>query len=251
MSPVKVARNLLNSQNKGYEIASKLYAYGHPPGILSKETDAGGDQVPLAEQESKFRERYKRKYAGINNMAISIFTLGKLNYTKIGFDSLKELNIISMSEHGRRVFCNILQTPAQLFNDTASSTYNNMLEASKAIYVNRILPDLNVFCQGINRIMKFYDGIELQPDISSIDALQEDKTKRVEWASKMFNDSVITGDQYLEMIGEEPTGLPEMQIRFTNLNRIPLNEVLAINEDLPSIQDSDKFYLSRNLENAM
>ncbi|GAI23166.1 unnamed protein product, partial [marine sediment metagenome] len=41
MAPIKVAYNIINFQNKGYEIAAKLYQAGHPPGIVSKESEQG------------------------------------------------------------------------------------------------------------------------------------------------------------------------------------------------------------------
>jgi HK97 family phage portal protein len=245
MSPVKVAHDIINSQNKGYEITAKMYSYGHPPGILSKEADSGDETT--AEQESKFRERYRTKYQGVDNMAIPIFTLGKLAYTKIGYDNLKELDIISMSEHGRRIFCNILQVPAQLFNDTAASTFNNMTEASKVIYTNRLIPDVSQFCMGFNKIVKAYGDFRIKPDFSDIEALQEDKAKKSEWISRMFNDGIITGDDYLREMGHEETGLPEMQLRFTNINRIPLTAT----EDTEAVERSNKFYQEHGLSLAM
>lgn len=245
MSPVKVAANIINSQNKGYEVTAKMYSYGHPPGILSKEADAGSDTT--AEQEAKFRERYRTKYQGVDNMAIPIFTLGKLAYTKIGYDNLKELEVVSMSEHGRRIFCNILQVPAQLFNDTSASTYNNMTEASKTIYTNRLIPDVTQFCSGINRIIGAYGNFYLKPDFSNIEALQDDRGKKSEWVSRMFQDGIITGDDYLELMGEERTGLPEMQIRFVNANRIPMN----FTESDEDIERSNKFYDKHGLSLAI
>jgi len=244
MSPVKVAHDIINSQNKGYEITAKMYSYGHPPGILSKEGE-GGDET-TAEQESKFRERYRTKYQGVDNMAIPIFTLGKLSYTKIGYDNMKELEVVSMSEHGRRIFCNLLQVPSQLFNDTAASTYNNMTEASKAIYTGRLIPDVTQFCSGFNRIVSAYGDFWLKPDFSDIECLQEGKEQKSVWVSRMFQDGIITGDDYLELMGEERTGLPEMQVRYTSANRIPLNYT----EDL-NIERSDKFYREQNLIHAI
>ena len=243
MSPVKVAANIINSQNKGYEVTAKMYSYGHPPGILSKEVE--GNSETTAEQESKFRERYKTKYQNVNNMSVPIFTLGKMNYTKIGYDNLQELQVISMSEHGRRIFCNILQVPSQLFNDTAGSTYNNMNEASKAIYTGRIIPDVSQFCAGFNNIVKAYGDFWVKPDYSDIDCLQEEKEKKVVWVSKLFNDGIITGDQYLEMLGEEPTGLPEMQVRYQNIARVPL----GFGEELNI--DSNKFYEKFGLKDKL
>lgn len=245
MSPVKVAHDIINSQNKGYEITAKMYSYGHPPGILSKEADNGDETT--AEQESKFRERYRTKYQGVDNMAIPIFTLGKLAYTKIGYDNLAELQVISMSEHGRRIFCNILQVPAQLFNDTAASTYNNMAEASKTIYTNRLIPDIGQFCSGFNKIIKAYGDFRIKPDFSNIEALQEDKAKKVLWISQMFRDGVITGDDYLELIGKERTGLPEMQIRYQDISRIPV----TTEENPEAIARSNKFYADHGLQLAM
>jgi hypothetical protein len=57
---------------------------------------------------------------------------------------------------------------------------------------------------------------------------------------------VITGDQYLEILGEQPTGLPEMQVRYINANRIPID--FAEGGD---IQRSDKFYVEHNIREAM
>jgi HK97 family phage portal protein len=222
-----------------------MYSYGHPPGILSKEAEFGDETT--ADQESKFRERYRTKYQGVDNMAIPIFTLGKLAYTKIGYDNMKELDIVNMSEHGRRIFCNILQVPSQLFNDTSGSTFNNMNEASKSIYTNRLIPDVSQFCAGFNRILRYYGDFYLKPDYSGIEPLQEDKAKKSEWISKMFADGIITGDDYLEMMGEERTGLPEMQIRYINANRIPA----GFTEPEEARENSDKFYESHGLTRAM
>jgi HK97 family phage portal protein len=244
-SPVKVAKHIINSQNKGYEITSKMYEHGHPPGVLYKE-DINSDGS-TEEQESKFRERYRAKYQGVNNITVPIFTLGKTGYTKIGYDNLQELQIINMSEHGRRVFCNLLGVPAQLFNDMTSSIYNNFIEASKTIYTNRIIPDINTFCEGINEeILSAYGDVILKPDFSKIEALQEEKAKKVEWVSKMWQDGIITGDQYLEMLGEEPTGDPEMQIRYIAANRIPIDFA-----EMSDIERSNKFYEQYKIPEAM
>jgi len=244
MSPIKVAHDIINGQNKGYEVTAKMYAYGHPPGILSKEAEQGDETT--ADQESKFRERYRTKYQGIDNMAIPIFSLGKLAYTKIGYDNLKELEIVSMSEHGLRALCRLLQVPSQAFNDTAASTFNNMNEASKMMYTNRLIPDVTQFCSGFNKILRAYGDFKLKPDFSNIEALQEDKQKKVVWVSQMFNDGIITGDDYLRLMGEEATGLPEMQLRFQNANRIPINF-----SELDDIQRSDKWYKDNLLLHAM
>jgi phage portal protein BeeE len=192
----------------------------HPPSIIWKE---GQGDESTAEQESKFRERYKTKYSGINNFTVPIFTMGKVGVTKIGFENMKDLQIIEMSEHGLRIFCNLMQVPSQLFGDTKASTYNNMLLARKAIYTDRLMPDQTSYCEGLTEIFKSYNpNYKVIPDYSGVEALQEDKKLKSEWVSKEYNDGIITGDEYLELMGQEPTGLPEMQIRYIAMNRVPL-----------------------------
>lgn len=242
MSPVKVAANLINSQNKGYEISAKTYSNMHPPSIVYKE---GETDESTEAQESKFRERYKTKYVGLNNFTTPIFTRGKVGVAKIGYDSLKDLQIIEMSEHGLRIFCNLLQVPSELFGDTKASTYDNKTLAEKAIYRHRIIPDQVSFCEGFTEILQAYGPYKLVADYSGIECLQEDKEKKVNWISKAFNDAAITGDQYLEMLGLEPTGLPEMQLRYINANKIPLN---FSEED---ISESDKYYHNHEIREAM
>jgi len=244
-SPIKVARDIINAQNAGYEVVAKTYKKGHPSTIIYKETpenDIGGTSD---EQSKKFRKRWISDHQGPDNMQIPVFTVGKVGAQKIGFDNFKELEIIPMNEHGRRVFCNIMSVPSVLFNDKEAATYKNMGEAQKAIYTNRIIPDINTFCDGFNTILKPYGEIILKPDFSGIEALQEDKGEKSKWVSLMWNDGVITGDGYLEMMGEEPTGLPEMQRRYIAANRLPMD----FQDD--DSGKSDKFYIRNNILNAM
>lgn len=249
-SPIKVARNIINSQNKGYEITAKMYAYGHPPGIISKEVEGGGDTS--TEQEAAFRKTYKQKYQGINNMTIPIFTLGKLSYTKIGYDNLKELEIISMSEHGRRVFCNLLQCPAELFNDTEAKTYNSQLLAEKSIYTNRIMPDLTSFCEGFTLLLKPYGDYVLRPDYSEIEALQEDKERKSKWVAVGVGVGAYSPNEFREKMGDELIDDPNMDVRRIGANMMPIGEDFDdVDNDNIAVAESDKFYSDHKIELEM
>jgi len=250
MSPIKVAYNIINFQNKGYEITAKLYQAGHPPGIVSKESQQGGETT--AEQESKFREKWKEKYTwkeDMNNLGVPIFTLGKLAYTKIGFDNLKELEIIKMSEHGLRKFCNLLQCPAELFNDTVAKTYNNQLAAEKAIYINRLMPDVSSFCAGFRELLQPYGDYFLKPDYSEIEALQEDKAKKMEWLSKGFDKGAYSPNDIREKLGDEPIDEPTMNARYLPATMMPIGEG-EIDEEA-KIAESDEFYQEIGMNEKM
>lgn len=248
-SPLKVAKNIINSQNKGYEVTAKMYSYGHPPGIISKETEGG---ETTTEQEANFRKTYKQKYQGIDNMTVPIFTLGKLAFTKIGYDNLKELDVINMSEHGRRVFCNLLQTPAELFNDTAAKTYNSQLLAEKSIYTNRIMPDLTSFCEGFTQLIKPYGDYKLVPDYSNIEALQEDRERKAKWVAVGVGVGAYSPDEFREKMGDDPTGEPGMDIRRTNASMMPIGEDFDNEEnDNIAVDNSDKYYSDNKIDLEM
>lgn len=248
-SPLKVAKNIINSQNKGYEVTAKIYSYGHPAGIISKETDGG---ETTTEQEANFRKTYKQKYQGIDNITVPIFTLGKLAFTKIGYDNLKELDIISMSEHGRRVFCNLLQCPSELFNDTAAKTYNSQLLAEKAIYTNRIMPDLTSFCEGFTQLIKPYGNYVLRPDYSDVEALQDDKEKKSKWVAVGVGVGAYSPNEFREKMGDELSDDPGMDVRRIGANMMPIGEDFDnVDNDNIVVDNSDKYYQDNKIELEM
>ena len=50
------------------------------------------------------------------------------------------------------------------------------------------------------------------------------------------------------MLGEEPTGLPEMNKRFMDANRIPIE---LMGEDQVALDNSNKFYEEYNLIDSL
>lgn len=242
MSPIKTALNIINMQNAGMETASKLYKGGHPPGILSKEDETGNT---AAEQESAFRKKWKSKYQ--KDISIPVFTMGKIDYTQIGYSNLKDLEMLEMDKHGTRKLCNVLGVPSQLFNDTEGSTYNNMLEAKKAMFEDRIIPDLDQFWQGVNeKILPAYgERLKLKADYENIEALQEDKEKKAKVYQIGMDVGAYSPNEFREKMGDEPIKDPAMDERYIAVNKAPIG-----GQEEPNPAEADKFMRDRNLENG-
>jgi len=185
ISPVKVAAMIILAQNAGYDIIEDMLRNGIPPGILTKIGEY--EKTAAQQQEAGMRKKWRR--AGRNKLPV--FTLGDLRYIKIGFDNLRDLQVIESNKSGRQILCNIWGLPVQLFNDTSASTYNNMMEADKAIYKNRIMPDIDRYCAGLNKLFRD-QGITFSGDFSGIEALQDNR-KELAAALKILVDAKLLG----------------------------------------------------------
>lgn len=244
ISPIKVAANIINTQNGGYEIMASTFSRGHPSSIIYNES------LPASDSSREFQNRldaaWERKY-GKNRMDKSgkpVFMSGKVGVAELGFRNLNDLKILEASEHGLRVYCRVLSVPSMPFNDPEGTTYNNMIEATKAIYTNRLIPDLELYVQGVNKRFQSM-GIEYRPDYSGIECLQDDKKEQSEWLQTAYNNGWFTGDECLERLGEEPTGLPEMQRRYVSFGKQPLDEM---NVRIPDIEETEKFLKQHDIK---
>jgi len=248
ISPLKVALHTINSLNAGAELTSNMYKGGHPPGILSKETD-GLDTSTPKEQEQAFREHYKRKYINSpEDQQIPVFTFGKVNFTQIGYNSIRDLQVIEMAQHGKRVLCNVLQVDAKLFGDVAASTYDNMDQAAAAMWEDLLIPECDSFYEGITEeILPAYgDGLKIIPVYDHIRVLQEDRERMAKIYQIGVGIGAYSPNEFREKLGDEPVKDEAMDRRYIPGNMFPIDE-----ENELSIEESDKFYEQNNLKDKL
>ena len=214
-SPVKIAAELINSQNYGYEIIAKTLSRGFIPGILSKDGDA--DDRSTQEQKGWFEKIWRQKYSRRDRSGTPIFTLGKLTYTPIGLSNFRDLQIIEASQHGLRVLCSIWGVPSIIFNDISGTTFNNRKEARQEIYTNRVMPDLVLYCQGLTEIVKMYDkSYCVRPDYSEVQELQVNKTEIAAWAGALRMNNAISRNEMRTLMGLAVLKDPRMDDPFYN-----------------------------------
>jgi len=248
LSPLKAAMKMVILQNGGYDRASKMYNQGGPPFLL---TDPAINTMPTKEQKSEFERTWKRKYDENRNVNVPALMGDGVKVTKLGYESVKDLGILENVQDGRRVFCNVMQVAAELFNDNVGSTFNNRAEARKEMWTDRVMVDAKAFYEGItNDILPGYASgqiMRLVPDYSEIDELQEDKGKKSEWISKAYQDGVIAGNEYREMLGIDQGEAEHLDQYFMAMNRIPAG--LAMQEDSPEPTEAEKeFYRKYNIK---
>lgn len=244
LSPLKAAVRIIYMQNGGYDRAAKMYNQGMPPFLISDENLV---TQPTKEQKEQFENVWRKKYKDDRNVNIPALMGSGVKIHQLGYKSVKELGILENIQDGRRVFCNVLQVPADLFNDSVGSTFNNRSEARKEMWTDRIMVDLKAFHEGItNNILPGYAGKETMryiPDYSEIEELQEDKAKKSIWVSRMYNDSVISGNEYRELLGISPLEEEHLNRKYIAMNRIPVDQ---IDSEVLDITEEEKAFYQKN-----
>ena len=230
-------------------MAAGMYQGGHPPGILSKESEGTNESLPK-DQEKSFREHYVRKYlTNPEDIKVPVFTMGKVNFTKIGYDSMRDMQVIEMSEHGVRVLCRILGVPSVLFGDNSNSTYNNVSEATVALWEDFLVPEIDSFYEGLSQeILPAYgEGLEIKPIYDNIPALQGDREKATKVYSAAFDRGAYTPNEFREKLGDDRVeGKPELDEHYISANMFPLSEGEEITEE-----EEEKFYNDNDLKDKL
>lgn len=221
ISPIKVALNIIKAQNSGYNITEKTYKNVLPPAIVSY-LDRQKDLTP--EERTKLEKVWEMK-TGIDKSGKPYFTGGNLAIHKLGYENFRDLQTIENSENGMRILCRVWGVPSELFNDTANRTYNSMKEAKKDMYEGRIIPDINMYLQGLNRLA-FYFGIYYKADWTKIAALQQDlKEKATIYDMGIKNRSVLPNEYRTDVLGkdeltDEELERLQMQAEFNNIGNL-------------------------------
>jgi HK97 family phage portal protein len=200
MSPLRVAANTILSQNYSSAMVRDMMKRGFPPGILSNKTKT----TPVTPEESSALEKaWRRRHTNEGGKSgIPVFTAGDMTFTKIGSDNFRDLMILEMSQDGRRILCNLLHIPSEIFNDKASSTYNNMEQVDKRVYTKRLMQDDRRFLAAFNsNIARFYGNYKLIPDYSDIPELQEDKAIIAAWGATAVQNGAITRNEFRGKLG--------------------------------------------------
>jgi len=186
LSPLTAAfREALISNGTGDSIGSIMDNAG-ASGVLSLQ-DAGAMNE---EQAKKLRDTYYKNYTGKNRGKI-IITAANLKWQEIGM-SPKDMQVVDIRKMSMRDIYAVYGLKSELGNDSENSTYNNVSEANRSLYLNRVLPELDTIRDELNRWLadswnqargtNYY----IDYDISGIPALQDDMKLLVESIQKAW-----------------------------------------------------------------
>ena len=168
LSPISVAAEIIEAMNSGNTALKSSFNNLGPPYIISSQMSEG----LTPEQQEMLEDTYKRKYGAPENFGEPMLTGTPVKVEKLGF-SPDDLKIIESSKHGLRVLCNVYGVPSVLFNDSESSTYNNVNQARLDFINYTIMPLNQQTALKLNKFLGLPEGETLRFDYDKVEVLQD------------------------------------------------------------------------------
>lgn len=234
MSPLQAARRVVTRSNEAYTANAQLLKNMSPPGILSLD-DPDVEFTP--EQASQLEAQWAQK-VGSQRAGKVMVTAAKMQWTALGLSPV-DLNIIESQKMDLRDICNVYGVSSELFNDPDNKTNANKAESRKALYYERVIPEIDSIRDELNRwLVAPYnrDGkiYHIDYDITSIPALQEDMEKL---ANNLDRSWWLTGNE--KRVAQGYDTRPEMEGFFLPTAVTPYTGELDIDNALKRLGAQD------------
>lgn len=151
-------------------------------GVYGMVTDRSN--TPMTPTQAEIvQQAFDRDNGGTHNQGRVRVTNKDLNFVSMAMSST-DLQLVEQGVATLRAMCNVFGLDSSLFNDPANKTFNNRLEAEKALYTNAVIPISNkVAKKHTNYIASNLmpdRNIRMRQDFSKTEALQKDKKQEAE-----------------------------------------------------------------------
>ena len=230
MSPLKAGLRSLDANNEALTTGVRYLQNQTARGVLMS------DEGDLNEvQARQLKDKFRQQYQGANNAGDVIITPKKLSWVNFGLNA-SDLSLIEQYNASIKDLCNIYNVPVQLLNNTDSSTYNNMNEAKKSLYVNSVIPELNKIKDELNRWLtpQYGDKLYIDFDYTNIPELQDEMDKVVNQMTQAW--WLTPNEKRAAMSYGADTDTEEMNDYYIPSTFLPLdNQDLVIPEEPKSV----------------
>jgi len=178
LSPLVAMGKMATAANSAIDTQVGQFQNQGPKGIIYDESD---ESPWTAEQAGNVRRWWNSFFTGGRRQGEMPIVGGKLGYLQLGL-SATDLDTLEALQVTTRQLCSGYGYPAELLNDKAASTYNNVSEARKAAITDSVLPFLRRLRDGVNRSLgtAYPDGAYFDIITTGVPELQEDRKEQVQ-----------------------------------------------------------------------
>jgi len=238
MSPLKAFRRAIKNSNDGSTALSKAFQNMGASGMVFPDDPDVGELTE--EQRSQIERFFKQKGGNPDNYKSVLATSAKFGYTAFGMSPV-DLEILSSMRESRRIICNAYGFPSILLNDSEKTTYNNMQEARKQLYMDVLIPELVRTYSELNRwLTQPYkvDGVQkparfndknyrIDFDVSGIEALADDMKAKAEWLNTAW---WVTPNEKRSEMDFEADENPLFDEPWIGMSQLPLSKITGAPE---------------------
>ena len=220
ISKLQAAASVVISSKEKFGASASIFKNRGIIGILTSSKDT----PMLPKERERLQKEFDSEVGGSDKYNKIKISTSQLQYIQTGM-SPTDLKLLEGILSDMRIIAGIYGLSSVLFNDTASSTYNNMETAVRDSYNDVYIPLANKIdsklSQWLRKKLNTTGGVKI--DLTSIEALDAN-TSEVAKALKNFDSSVardilgsMTADEQRELIGLEPA-TPEQQQEINSRN---------------------------------
>lgn len=194
ISPIQVAKMVVQSANDKWEADANLLQNKGAIGLVT--TKSGQTLTP--KEAEQIQSSFDFDIGGASKFGKVKVTSKDLSYIQMAMSSA-DLEIIKKGVVSTRALCNVLGVNSALFNDPENKTYNNLLEAEKAMYEDSIIPFLSEIQSGFHQkvTLKLYPkgDYRMRPDYSQVSVLHKSRKELSDMLIALVNANIITTDE--------------------------------------------------------
>src|SRR6188768_2947692 len=225
-SPLKPFLKVLNRNNSAVDASAAKFQNGGAEFILWTDDDRL-DPVEGMEQAKAVKTKWNEEYSGPENKGKVAISGIKMGGMPIGSTPV-ELGIIESEKWDAIMICNAYDVPPELLGLT-QKTYNNVIEAQKALILGAVMPLLisrrNAFNRKIQTDWGFKDqNIYCDFETDCFPELMPNAKEIVESTNGIM---MITPNEQREMINMEGRPEPEADEVWIKQDRTPLSDYEA------------------------
>jgi len=209
LSPLQSAWIVVASSMEKLKADASIFKSRGIIGILTTDTD-----TPMLEPErDRLQTHFDNTISGAENYNKIKVSTSKLRYLQTGM-SPTDLKLLDGILSSLRLLCGIYGMPSVLFNDTASSTYNNVESAKRTAYTDVYIPLANKVDKELSKWLSYHLGVDeyIEVDLTSI---EEIKASTNEVAQALNNSQTNVSTKIMESMTRdevrELVGLDELE----------------------------------------
>ena len=228
MTPLRPARHISEADLNATYYNKQFFKQGaRPSGVLT--TD---EKLQKPEQE-RLEEYLKSKYQSVEQMHQLLVLWGGLKFVPLNTMSMTEMQFPKLKEMSREEIVVAFGLNLEVMG-LGRKTFENVKQYRKLAWTEKLIPTNDKILSLVNKdlIKDIYgmDDLEVVADYTNIDALKEERSKKMIDYQKGFQSGAITPNEIRKRVFNlDPILIPEMDSTYLHLN--VTNPV-----DLPDIQ---------------